>query len=89
MQIYMVLCENGEYEDRNKEIQWVGTDEEEAYRIVNETKAETIYFEIWDVGSCISSYMRNYIASDGLGRGSYFSKWERNYGQTNYRLNKE
>jgi len=86
MQIYIILVENGEYEDTNKEVYWVGTDEEKAYQIVSDTKAETVYFEIWDVGECMSSYMREYIKPDGLGRGDYFSKWERNYGVKNYKL---
>jgi hypothetical protein len=81
--VYIIIGQSGH--DRYKEIEWADTDEEVAYTKVESVRYDTVYFEIWN-GMLLSSYTRDYISPDGLGRGDHFSKWERLSGQVNNRL---
>lgn len=85
MKIYVVERENGSYEDRTREIMWVGTDEEEAFKRVHLLRSEWNIIGVWEYGTLISQYMRGCYRDPDKEEPQY-EKWERNCGEVIDRL---
>jgi hypothetical protein len=84
MNIYIVATRDESQwsdDELDREDLWVGTEEDLAYKMVNNLKKTncTTYLSIWNGGVLISEYFR------------YFNKgkWERNCGEVNERLELE
>ena len=77
------------YEDSGNEfITLVTTDEEKAYSFLSEQTSERNYLTIWENEKEISEYYRDWYRWTS-NKGNVFSKWERNSGEINERLEKE
>jgi len=81
--IFIIEGENGEYDDRRKEILLADTNEAIAYRRADEIKTNIVFFSIWVNGMLMSQYMRSYVSLNGK---DLYSKWERNCGEVNQKL---
>jgi hypothetical protein len=88
MRIYIVKCSG----DDDTTIVWVGTDEEEAFKTVEDQVAERNYITVWENGKEVSEYYRDAWYSDPNKSLRYdrkhwrFDKWERNSGEKIPRL---
>ena len=72
--------------DDGDTITWVGTDEEEAFKVINAQHAEKNYISIWENGKEISEYYRYAWYDNPEQKIAFnpdqirFDKWERNSG---------
>lgn len=80
MKIFVVQSADGYFEDKTSNIELVTENEEKAYERLLSLKHEGNSIEIWENGDLVSYYIRDYSEVYG------FSKWERNYGEVNKRL---
>jgi hypothetical protein len=78
MKVYIIQTENGDREDRIKEIHWVGHNEEKALQVLEEIHASYIFFSIWEAGRCLSEYIQDSWIDD---REYHKGPWERNSGE--------
>jgi hypothetical protein len=85
--IYVIEEQNDVYEDKTKEVIFADTNEAIAYKRADEIKAnfgnETVFFSIWLNGMLTSQHMRTHACVNGK---DLYSKWERNCGEINHKL---